>query len=110
MGARYLAFERRDRHIQRAHITRRSGGAHRELAVRKTFAGIERSAQKADEPIRVREKVAERAAARLVQAKREEILRGDVGVDRTQLRVEHDDAGRERIEQVRWIEVREGGG
>ena len=37
----------------------------------------------------------------------EQILRGDVGVHRTQLRVEDDDAGRERIQEIRRIEVRQ---
>ena len=50
---------------------------------------------------------AERPPASLVQAESEEILRRDVRIDGTQLRIEHDDSGRERIEQTRGIEVRQ---
>ena len=61
------------------------------------------------EAIGVVEEVAERAAARLLQAEGEQVLRADVGVHQAQMRIEHDDAGGEDIEQVRGIEVRQRG-
>ena len=70
-------------------------------------AGVERAAQDADEAVRVVQEIAERPAARLVQAERQQVLRGDVRVDGAELRIEHDDAGGQRIEQIRGIEVRE---
>ena len=42
-----------------------------------------------------------------LQAEGEQVLRGDVGVHRAQLRIQHDDAGGERVEQVGRIEMRE---
>ena len=102
-----LAGERRDGHVQGARLARRAGGPHDELAIGDALAGGERAAQDRRQPVGVVQEVAERAAARLVEAEGEQVLRGDVGVDGAQLRIEHDDAGRQRVEQIRRIEVRE---
>ena len=101
--------ERGDGDVERAHLARRPGRAHRDLAVGDALAALERAPQDAAEPFGVMQEVAERAAARLLQAEGQQVLRGDVGVHRAQLRIEHHDAGGERIEQVRGIEVRERG-
>ena len=63
-----------------------------------------------EQAVRIVQEVAEGPAARLVQAEGEQVLRGNVGVDRAQLRIEHDDAGGQRVEQIRRIEVRQRGG
>ena len=53
--------------------------------------------------------VEEGPAARLVDADGQQILRGDVGVDHAQIRIEHHDAGGQRADQVGGLEVRDGG-
>ena len=96
-----------DGDVQRAQLARRAGRAHRDLAVGDALAGLQRAPQDAAEAVGVVQEVAERAAARHLQAEGEQVLRGDVGVHRAQLRIEHHDAGGQRIEQVRGIEVRQ---
>ena len=107
MGSGDLPLEGRDRHIQRARIPRGAERPEAELAVGESLTRIERPAENVGECVRLLQKVAEWAAARLVQAEREQVLRGDVGIDRAKLRIEHDDPGRQGIEQLRRIEVRE---
>jgi hypothetical protein len=51
-------------------------------------------------PLHSANRSCERPAARLVEAHRQQVLRRDVGVDHAQLRIEHDDARGERVEQV----------
>ena len=46
-------------------------------------------------------------ATRLPEAHRHEILGADIGVDRAQLRIEHHDACRQRVEQFRRLELRQ---
>ncbi len=77
-----LAFERRDGDVERAGIARRAGGAHGELAVGDALARLERAAQDAGQAVAIVQEIGERAAARLVQAEGEQVLRGNVGVDR----------------------------
>ncbi len=105
----YLAFQRRDRYIQSARVTRCAGWPHCQLTIREALPGLESAAQQTDEPVRVLQKIPEGTAARLVQTECEQVLGGDVGVDRAHLRVEHDDARGQGIEQIRRIEVRERG-
>src|SRR5207245_10634826 len=107
MSSGDLPFEGRDRHIQRARIPWGAERPEAELAVRESFTRIERPAENVGECVRLLQKVAEWAAARLVQTEREQVLRGDIGIDRAKLRIEHDDPGRQGIEQIRRIEVRE---
>ena len=71
------------------------------------LAALERALEDAAEALRVMQEIVERAPARHLQAEGEQVLGGNVGVHRAQLRVEHHDAGGERIEQIRRIEVRE---
>ena len=47
-----------------------------------------------------------RLAARLVDADGEQVLGGDVGVDHAQVRIEHDDAGGQRADEIGGLEMR----
>ena len=107
MRARDLPCERRDSHVERPRIARRSERPHRKLAVCKALAGLERPAQNCGKTVGVLQKIGERTTPRLVETEGEEILRRDVRVNRAQLRVEHDDAGRQRVDELCRIEVRE---
>jgi hypothetical protein len=105
-----LAFERGDRDIENARRLGCADRTQRQLAIRDAFAGLQHAPQIAEQAVRIVQEVAERPAARLVQAECEEVLRRDVRVDRAQLGIEHDDAGRQRVEQIRGIEMRQRGG
>src|SRR6185437_2791923 len=76
-----LTLERCDGNVERAGLARRAGRAEGELPVGDAFAGLERTAQDADQAVAVEHEVRERAAARLVEAEGEKILRRDVRVD-----------------------------
>jgi len=104
-----LALERCDGHIQGAQIARRPGRSHSQLPVRKAFTGLEGAAQNAHETVRVVEEIPERTTARRVETEGEQVLGGNIRVDGAELRVQHDDAGRQRIQQVSRIEVRDRG-
>ena len=66
-----------------------------------------RKEEQNNEILRFVQEIPEGSAARLFETEGEHVLRGDVRIDRAQLGIEHNDAGRERIEQVRRVEVRQ---
>jgi hypothetical protein len=109
MGAGDLSGQRRDSYIQDTGVTRSPERPDNQLAVGDSLTGFECPAQNAAQTVRVLQKVAEGAAPRLVQAECEQILRGDIRVDGAELRIQHDNTGRQRIEQVGWIEMGECG-
>ena len=78
--------EGRDGDIERAHLARRARRADRHLAIGDALAALQRAPQDAAQAFRVVQEVAEGAAARHLQAEGEQVLRGDVGVHRAQLR------------------------
>ena len=101
-------IEGSDRHVERARLARRPGRAQRRARGRRCSRRSS-STRRRMPPSRLGlvQEIRERSAARLLQAEGEQVLRGDVGIHRAQLRVEHDDAGGERIEQVGRVEMRE---
>ena len=58
------AFKRRHGEIDDARLARRAGRSEAKLAIRKRLAALERAAQNGVEPVRIREQVDERPAAR----------------------------------------------
>ena len=102
-----LAFQRRDGHIHDARFARRGLQVQHQFAIREGLAGLDRAAQDRNQAVGFQQVIAEGPAAALVQADGQQILRGDIGVDRTQLRVQQDDPGRERIQQIRGVEMRQ---
>src|ERR1700716_941509 len=107
MSACDLPCEGGDRHVESTCVAWRPDGSDRQLAVREAFTRVERPAEDPGESIGVLQEVAEWPATRLVEAESEEVLCRHIGVNRAELRVEHDDAGRQRVEQLCRLEVRE---
>ncbi len=105
-----LAFERGDGYVERARLARRAQGPHGDFAIGNSFTSLQSTAQQDCETVGVLEKVAKRTAAGFFQAERKEVLRSHIGVNGAQLCVEHDDARGQRVQQIRWIEVRDGRG
>jgi hypothetical protein len=68
---------------------------------------VELSLKGGHQSARLPQEIAERAAACDVEAESQQILSHGIGVDRTQLRIQHDDARREGIQEIGWIEVSE---
>jgi hypothetical protein len=87
-------------------IARRAGGFEHELAIGDAFPGSEHAPQRCDESVRLVQEISEGAAACLLQAEGEHILRRDVRVDRAQLCIEYDDPRRQSIKEVGGIEMR----
>ncbi len=98
--------ERGHRDIERARLARRVGGLERHFAVGETFAGLERAPEEGVQRAGIVQVIAEGAPTAHVEAEREQVLGRDVGVDRAQLRVQHQDPGRERIQELGRVEVR----
>jgi hypothetical protein len=88
-------------------LARLRRGPHRDLALGIDVAGVARALQRRDQAVGLGEQVGVGPAARLVEAHRQQALGGDVRVDHAELRVEHDDAGGQRVEQVGGVVVRE---
>ena len=63
-----------------------------QLAIGDSHSGLEHAAQRRDQSIGLVQEIAERPAARLVQAEGEDVLRRNIGVDGAQLRIEYHDA------------------
>src|SRR6185312_9366899 len=82
------AGERRDGHIDGPRLARRRLRVHGELAVREPLARFERALQQGGEAVRVVEAIGEWAAARLIETEREQVLGGDIRIDRAERRVE----------------------
>src|SRR5579862_5567646 len=101
------ALERRDHDIDHARLACGTLRIQNELAIVEARAGLECAPQKAGEPVGLEESVTEGAPAGLIETEREQILRGDVRIDRAQLRIEQNDSSGERIEETRRIEMRE---
>ena len=75
----------------------------------KRLAGVERAAHEHAQRIGFEHQREEGFAARLVDADGEQILRGDVGVHHAQVRIEHDDAGGQRADEIGGLEMRDRG-
>ena len=101
-----LAVERRHRDVDDAVLAAQRARLHRQLAFGQGFAGLERAAHERRQRIGFEHQREERFAACLVDADGEQILRGDVGVHHAQVRIEHDDAGGERADEIGGLEVR----
>ena len=84
----------------------RSARYQRDLVSGVRLIARERAPQQLHQRLGIFEQFRERMPAGLVEAHCQQILRTDIGVDHAQLRVEHDDAGRQYVEQFGRIEMR----
>ena len=75
-------FERRNRDVKDARIACGAGGFQLQFAIRDALARVEHAAQGRKQPVRLVQKVAEGAAARLLQTEGEHVLSRHVGIDR----------------------------
>ena len=102
-----LPFERRDRHVDHDRLAMGLRGARhqRDLVPGVGFIALQRAPQQLHQRFGILEQFRERMPAGLVEAHCQQVLRADIGVDHAQLRVEHEDAGRQHVEQFGRIEM-----
>jgi hypothetical protein len=105
--AGYLTPQRCDRHVQPTDIARRAQRPDRVFAVRNALTSFQDASQRPDQVDWLVEKIREWPTAHLIDAEGEYVLRDPVRINDAELGVEQDDADRERVEQIRGLEMGE---
>src|SRR6185369_4508808 len=101
-----FAVEWRHRDVDDAMLATERTGLHGQFALGECLARIDGPTHESAQRIGFEYQREKWLAARLVDAGGEQILGGHVGVDHAQVRIEHDDAGGQRPDEIGRLEMR----